>query len=167
MFFWCNHFTISLLRNASKQTNKHIRPLLLCRPFCLVLKVVKPIYNRGDPLKSAMSKWLKTTEFTSYPYETATRSAPDHFDWSLKWSRFLQKFWFALVNTECMNRMLLSNSGLRNCHLGTQIFHTFWWGKTEQVHLTSHLGNSTLTLRTFWRSKSSKKVEKARTWMAW
>ena len=46
------------------------------------LCVVKPIDDRGDPLKSAMIKWLQTTEFLSQPYKTATRSAPDHSVWS-------------------------------------------------------------------------------------
>ena len=48
----------------------------------IFLYVVKPIDDRGDPLKSAMIKWLQTSEFSSQPYETATRSAPDYSDWS-------------------------------------------------------------------------------------
>ena len=38
-----DQITLSILRDASKQkqTIKHIGPLLLCRPFCLVILVVQ------------------------------------------------------------------------------------------------------------------------------
>ena len=45
--------------------------------------------------------------------------------------------------------VFLSNSGLRNCHLPIQTVDAVRSGKTEQVHLTCHLGNPTFTLSAF------------------
>ena len=59
-----NHFTIlSLLRNASKQTNKHIGPLLLCRPFCLVYlrafekASLSPLFLSGQMGQNIGNSW--------------------------------------------------------------------------------------------------------------
>ena len=44
------------------------------------LYVVKLIDDREDPLKSAKFTWMAPLGFSSWPSETATRSAHDHSD---------------------------------------------------------------------------------------
>ena len=55
-----NHFTLSLLRDASKQKHKH-GPLLLCRPFCLVT----PHFFREKVCKLLLQNWVERPFFAN------------------------------------------------------------------------------------------------------